>query len=94
MGEVLWIKFYIDMFDKWKIKKIRRLPSGNDILLIWVMLLAMAGKCNAKGMIYITESTPFTVEDLAEELNFESIHYFTRFFKKHTGVSPREYRNL
>lgn len=71
MGEVLWIKFYIDMFDKWKIKKIRRLPSGNDILLIWVMLLAMAGKCNAKGMIYITESTPFTVEDLAEELNFE-----------------------
>lgn len=71
MGEVLWIKFYIDMFDKWKIKKIRRLPSGNDILLIWVMLLAMAGKCNARGMIYITESTPFTVEDLAEELNFE-----------------------
>lgn len=71
MGEVLWIKFYIDMFDKWKIKKIRRLPSGNDILLIWVMLLAMAGKCNARGMIYITESTPFTEEDLAEELKFE-----------------------
>ena len=71
MGEVLWIKFYIDMFDKWKIKKIRRLPSGNDILLIWVMLLAMAGKCNARGMIYITESTPFTEEDLADELDFE-----------------------
>lgn len=71
MGEVLWIKFYIDMFDKWKIKKIRRLPSGNDILLIWVMLLAMAGKCNAGGMIYITENTPFTEEDLAEELKFE-----------------------
>ena len=71
MGEVLWIKFYIDMFDKWKIKKIRRLPSGNDILLIWVMLLAMAGKCNAKGMIYITENTPFTEEDLAEELKFD-----------------------
>lgn len=71
MGEVLWIKFYIDMFDKWKIKKIRRLPSGNDILLIWVMLLAMAGKCNARGMIYITENTPFTEEDLAEELKFE-----------------------
>lgn len=71
MGEVLWIKFYIDMFDKWKIKKIRRLPQGNDILLIWVMLLAMAGKCNADGMIYITEGTPFTEEDLAEELKFE-----------------------
>lgn len=71
MGEVQWIKLYIDILDKWKIKKIRRLPQGNDILLIWVMLLAMAGKCNAGGMIYITEGTPFTEEDLAEELKFE-----------------------
>lgn len=71
MGEVQWIKLYIDILDKWKIKKIRRLPQGNDILLIWIMLLAMAGKCNAGGMIYITEGTPFTEEDLAEELKFE-----------------------
>ena len=71
MGEVQWIKIYIDMFDKRKIKKIRRLPAGNDILLIWVMLLAMAGKCNAGGMIYITESVPYTEDDLADELDFE-----------------------
>ena len=31
----------------------------------------MAGKCNAGGMIYITESVPFTEEDLADELGFE-----------------------
>ena len=71
MSEVKWIKIYIDMFDKRKIKKIRRLPAGNDILLIWIMLLSMAGKCNAGGMIYITESVPFTEEDLADELGFE-----------------------
>lgn len=71
MGEVQWIKLYIDMFDKRKIKKVRRLPAGNDLLLIWIMLLAMAGKCNAGGMIYITESIPFTEEDLADELDFE-----------------------
>ena len=71
MAEVQWIKFYIDMFDKRKIKKIRRLPAGNDILLIWVMLLAIAGKCNAGGMIFITESVPYTEEDLADELDFE-----------------------
>lgn len=71
MGEVQWIKIYIDMFDKRKIKKIRRLPAGNDLLLIWIMLLAMAGKCNAGGMIYITESVPFTEEDLADELDFD-----------------------
>lgn len=71
MSEVKWIKIYIDMFDKRKIKKIRRLPAGNDILLIWIMLLSMAGKCNAGGMVYITESIPFTEEDLADELGFE-----------------------
>ena len=71
MAEVQWVKLYIDMFDKRKIKKIRRLPAGNDILLIWIMLLAMAGKCNAGGMIYITESIPFTEEDFADELGFE-----------------------
>ena len=71
MGEVQWIKLYIEMFDKRKIKKLRRLPAGNDILLIWVMLLAMAGKCNAGGMIFITESVPFTEDDLADELDFD-----------------------
>lgn len=71
MGEVQWIKLYIDMFDKRKINKIRRLPAGNDIILFWVMLLATAGKCNAGGMIFITERVPFTREDLAYEFNFE-----------------------
>ena len=71
MADVKWIKIYIDMFDKRKIKKLRRLPAGNELLLIWIMLLATAGKCNAGGMIYITDSVPFTEEDLADELGFE-----------------------
>ena len=71
MGEVQWIKLYIDMFDRRKINKIRRLPAGNDILLFWIMLLVTAGKCNAGGMIYITERVPFTKEDLADEFDFE-----------------------
>lgn len=71
MADVSWIKLYIDMFDKRKIKKLRRLPAGNELLLIWIMLLATAGKCNAGGMIFITESVPFTEEDLADELGFE-----------------------
>lgn len=71
MAEVQWIKLYIDMFDKRKINKIRRLPDGDKILLFWVMLLATAGKCNAGGMIFITERVPFTKEDLADEFDFE-----------------------
>ena len=71
MADVQWIKLYIDMFDKRKINKIRRLPNGDSILLFWAMLLATAGKCNAGGMIFITERVPFTKEDLADEFDFE-----------------------
>ena len=71
MADVTWIKLYIDMFDKRKIKKLRRLPAGNDLLLTWIMLLATAGKCNAGGQIFITETVPFTEEDLADEFGFE-----------------------
>ena len=39
------------------------------------------------------ETTDKTLTEIAENLNFESIHYFTRFFKKHLGITPSEYRN-
>ena len=33
-----------------------------------------------------------TFTKIAEELNFESIHYFTRFFKKMSGMTPKDFR--
>ena len=42
----------------------------------------------------LIKNTKKTLTSIASELNFESIHYFTRFFKKLTGLSPKEYRNL
>ena len=37
-------------------------------------------------------STNDTFTKIAEELNFDSIHYFTRFFKKMAGCTPKEFR--
>lgn len=71
MGEVKWIKITVDMFDNRKIKAIRKLPEGNNIILIWVMLLSLAGRCNASGMIFLTENIPYTNKMLADELGFE-----------------------
>ena len=71
MNEVKWIKLTTDMFDNRKIKHLRRLPEGNSIVLIWVMLLTMAGRCNAGGMIFLTENIPYTPKMLADELGFE-----------------------
>ena len=71
MAEVKWIKLTTDMFDNRKIKHLRRLPDGDSIVLIWVMLLTMAGRCNANGMIFLTENIPYTSKMLADELDFE-----------------------
>ena len=71
MPEVKWVKLTTDMFDNRKIKHLRRLPEGNNIVLIWVMLLTMAGRCNSGGMIFLTENIPYTAKMLADELDFE-----------------------
>ena len=71
MAEVKWIKITTDMFDNRKIKHLRKLPDGNNIVLIWVMLLTMAGRCNTNGMIFLTENIPYTSKMLADELDFE-----------------------
>ena len=71
MADVKWIKLTTDMFDNRKIKHLRRLPDGNNIVLLWIMLLTMAGRCNAGGMIFLTENIPYTPKMLADELDFE-----------------------
>ena len=71
MADIKWIKITTDMFDNRKIKHLRKLPEGNSIVLIWVMLLTMAGRCNSGGMIFLTENIPYTPKMLADELNFE-----------------------
>lgn len=71
MANIKWIKLNVDMFDNRKIKHIRKLPAGNEVVLIWVMLLTLAGRCNAGGMIFLTENIPYNAKMLADELDFE-----------------------
>lgn len=71
MSEIKWVKITTDMFNNRKIKYIRKLPEGNNIVLIWVALLTMAGRCNANGMIFLTENIPYTAQMIADEFNFK-----------------------
>jgi AraC-like DNA-binding protein len=34
----------------------------------------------------------FTVNEIATELGFDDYSYFTRLFKKHTGMTPTDFR--
>src|SRR5699024_10425595 len=65
MKELKWIKLDISMFEDEKIKLIEQMPEADTILVIWVKLLAQAGKTNANGYIYLNENIPYTDEMLA-----------------------------
>jgi AraC family transcriptional regulator of arabinose operon len=43
---------------------------------------------------YLLDITSKTISNLALELGYDDPHYFSRLFKKVTGLSPRDYRKL
>lgn len=65
MAEITWIKLKTDMFDNDKIKLIEALPEADTIIVIWIKLLAAAGKANSNGYIMLTEKIPMNVEEMA-----------------------------
>ncbi|MCY8565764.1 phage replisome organizer N-terminal domain-containing protein [Bacillus haynesii] len=69
MAEVKWIKLSTQMFEDEKIKLIEQMPEADTILIIWVKLLAQAGKTNASGYIFLSKNIPYTDEMLATIFN-------------------------
>lgn len=43
----------------------------------------------AKKQIHLTRKS---IKEIAAELNFDDEYYFSKYFKKHTGVSPKQFR--
>lgn len=69
MTEMQWIKLRIDMFDDEKIKIIQSMPEGDALLVVWIRLIALAGKCNAKGLVLVDDEFPYTDEMLSVIFN-------------------------
>lgn len=42
----------------------------------------------------LLDTTPLTITQVAERLGYDDPHYFSRMFKKVTGLSPAHYRSL
>lgn len=51
--------------------------------------IATALLVEAKQML---QSTPLSVRDVSEKLNFPNQSYFGKWFKNHTGISPLEFK--
>ena len=71
MSKIKWVKITTDMFDNRKIKYLRSLPNGDSLVLLWIMLLTIAGRCNAGGLIFLTENIPYNANMLSDELGFD-----------------------
>lgn len=69
MADINWIKLRVDMFDDEKIKIIQSMPEGDAILVIWIRIIALAGKSNAKGLVLIEDEFPYSDEMLATIFN-------------------------
>ncbi len=69
MGDIKWVKLSTEVFDNRKVRYLRRQENGNDLALMWIMLLTIAGRCNAGGRLFLTERIPYTAALLADELS-------------------------
>ena len=67
MAEIRWIKLAVDMFDDEKLDVIMSMPDSDALVVIWVRLLTMAGRCNAGGYIFLTENIPYDPDMLAHK---------------------------
>ena len=56
--------------------------SANSLIDSYVCLEARA----------LLKSTDMTIQQISDELNFPSQSYFGKYFKRLTGISPKEYR--
>lgn len=69
MAETKWIRIATNIFDNRKIKMLEAMPNGDSIVVIWIKLLALAGTVNENGLVYFTETMPYSSEMLATEFN-------------------------
>ena len=43
-------------------------------------------------ILLLTENRNYTAQEIADRLNFANQSFFGKYFKHHTGMSPKEYR--
>ena len=85
-GEIKWIKISVNMFSDDKIKQIRGMEDGDEIILIWLQLLLLAGRINQDGMLIMsgaeilyTESMLARAFDMPDEIVEKAMAVFVEY---------------
>ncbi|WP_297430305.1 phage replisome organizer N-terminal domain-containing protein [Clostridium sp.] len=71
MRERKCVKINVNMYDDTKFKIIDRMEKRDLINYVWMRLVALAGKVNLEGELFLSRNIPYTVETLAVEFNRE-----------------------
>ncbi|WP_026885147.1 phage replisome organizer N-terminal domain-containing protein [Clostridium beijerinckii] len=73
MKERKFVKLRVDMYDDTKSKIIDTMDERDIIQYIWIRLIALAGKVNLEGELFLSRNIPYTMETLAIEFNRDII---------------------
>jgi len=68
-----WFRLYTEILDDKKIKRVCRVTGESKALVIgvWVILLALASDSDERGLLYISDETPYTIDDLSAETGLD-----------------------
>lgn len=83
------IKFYADLIhiSPNHLNKVIRTETGKSASELINQICMLEAKV-------LLGQTSLNINEIAAELGFEDDSYFSRFFKKHAGVSPSDYRKM
>ncbi len=82
------ISFYADTLfvTSGYLNKVVKQITGSTIKIIVIQAIITEAKS-------LLEDTQLTISFIADEMEFDSIFSFSAFFKRHTSISPSEYRS-
>ena len=67
--------------------------TSNCITEIVVEFLTGNQNITEAQKLSLIENTDYNITQVAEAVGYDNSMYFSRLFKKHTGMSPTEYKN-
>lgn len=92
MEKVRWIKLSTDIFSNRKIKILLKERDGDTYFRMWIQILTIAGECNRGGGLYISDDSPFKIEDFANIIG-KSSKTFTKVLQKFVDLGMLIYKD-